>query len=114
MNQCFKPCAGIFKQSMGARNRVGVGLLYRPARAGILNFYGAQESIPRNRVRQPMEPGGPVRPYDNPIPSPHRLFKYSNTGYTAWWNWFREIDSWPPYKFKNSGSANDPVPIADL
>ncbi len=24
--------AGIFKQSMGARNRVGIGLLYRPAR----------------------------------------------------------------------------------
>jgi hypothetical protein len=25
-------CAGIFKQSAGARNRVGIGLLYRPAR----------------------------------------------------------------------------------
>jgi hypothetical protein len=25
-------CAGIFKQSMGTRNRVGVGLSYRPAR----------------------------------------------------------------------------------
>ncbi len=25
-------CAGIFKQSMGARNRVGIGLSYRPAR----------------------------------------------------------------------------------
>jgi hypothetical protein len=25
-------CAGIFKQSMGARNRVGIGLLYQPAR----------------------------------------------------------------------------------
>jgi hypothetical protein len=24
--------AGIFKQSMGARNRVGIGLSYRPAR----------------------------------------------------------------------------------
>ncbi len=28
-------CAGIFKQSMGARNRVGIGLSYRPARARI-------------------------------------------------------------------------------
>ncbi len=25
-------CAGIFKQSLGARNRVGIGLSYRPAR----------------------------------------------------------------------------------
>ncbi len=25
-------CAGILEQSMGARNRVGIGLLYRPAR----------------------------------------------------------------------------------
>ena len=25
-------CAGIFKQSMGARNGVGIGLSYRPAR----------------------------------------------------------------------------------
>jgi hypothetical protein len=25
-------CAGIFKQYMGARNRVGIGLSYRPAR----------------------------------------------------------------------------------
>ncbi len=25
-------CAGIFQQSMGARNRVGIGLSYRPAR----------------------------------------------------------------------------------
>ncbi len=30
-------------------------------RGGILNFYGAQESIPRNRFRQPMQHGGPVR-----------------------------------------------------
>ncbi len=26
-----------------------------------VNVYGAQESIPRNRFRQPIEPGGPVR-----------------------------------------------------
>ncbi len=29
---CAPSCAGIFKQSMGARNRVGIGLSYRPAR----------------------------------------------------------------------------------
>jgi hypothetical protein len=29
--------AGIFKKSMGTRNRVGIGLSYRPARDGFLN-----------------------------------------------------------------------------
>jgi hypothetical protein len=29
--------AGIFKKSMGARNRGGIGLLYRPARVGNLS-----------------------------------------------------------------------------
>jgi hypothetical protein len=36
--------AGIFKQSMGTRNRVGIGLLYRLAR-----LHRLAESIPRNR-----------------------------------------------------------------
>jgi hypothetical protein len=31
----FQHRAGIYKQSMGTRNRVGIGLLYRPARAHI-------------------------------------------------------------------------------
>jgi hypothetical protein len=39
--------------SVGARNLVGIGLSYRPNRA--------QESISRNRFRQPMQPGRPVR-----------------------------------------------------
>jgi hypothetical protein len=38
-------CAGIFKQSMGARKRP------EPV---FLNIYGAQELIPRNEFRQPM------------------------------------------------------------
>jgi hypothetical protein len=37
-------CAGIFEQSMGARNRVGIGLSNRPARQHRL-----AESIPWNR-----------------------------------------------------------------
>ncbi len=37
-------CAGIFKLSRGARNRVGIGLSYRPAR---LTHQG--ELVPRNR-----------------------------------------------------------------
>jgi hypothetical protein len=37
-------CAGIFKQSMGARNRVGIGLSYRPTR-----LHRHAELIPWNR-----------------------------------------------------------------
>jgi hypothetical protein len=37
-------CAGIFKQSMGPRNRVGKGLSYRPAR-----LHRLTEMIPWNR-----------------------------------------------------------------
>jgi hypothetical protein len=37
-------CAGNVKQSMGARNRVGIGLSYRPARV-----HGLAELIPLNR-----------------------------------------------------------------
>jgi hypothetical protein len=38
-------CAGIFKQSMGARNRVGIGLSYRPPR-----LHRLVELIPWNRL----------------------------------------------------------------
>jgi hypothetical protein len=37
-------CAGIFKQSIGARNQVGIGLSYRPARLRSL-----AELVPWNR-----------------------------------------------------------------
>ena len=37
--------AGIFKQSMGVRNRVGIGLSYRPA-----SLYRLAEFIPWNRL----------------------------------------------------------------
>ncbi len=41
----FVLCAGIFKQSMGARNRVGIGLsYYRPAR-----LHSLAEWVPWNR-----------------------------------------------------------------
>ncbi len=36
--------AGIFKKSMGARHRVGIGLSYRPAR-----LHGLAELMPWNR-----------------------------------------------------------------
>jgi hypothetical protein len=38
-------CAGILEQSMGARNRVGIGLLYRPTKARICKPF----KEPRNR-----------------------------------------------------------------
>jgi hypothetical protein len=36
--------AGIFKQSMGVRNQVGIGLSYRPAR-----LYSHSDLVPWNR-----------------------------------------------------------------
>ncbi len=41
--------AGIFKKSMGARHRVGIGFLYRPAR-----LHRLAEFIPWNRFRGPI------------------------------------------------------------
>ena len=41
----FLPRAGIFKQSMGARNQGGIGLSYRPAR-----LHRMAEFIPWNRL----------------------------------------------------------------
>ncbi len=41
--------AGIFKKSMGARHRVGIGLLYRPTR-----LHRLAEFIPWNRFRGPI------------------------------------------------------------
>jgi hypothetical protein len=47
----FVTCAGIFKQSMGARNQVGIGLSHRPARARICKHLwspgiDSEDSIP--------------------------------------------------------------------
>ncbi len=45
-----------------------------------LNVYEAQELIPRNEFRQPMQPGGLVRkPYSSSVPSPLWLFKNSSS-----------------------------------
>jgi hypothetical protein len=46
---CAEGRAGIFKKSMGARHRVGIGLLYRPAR-----LHRLAEFIPWNRFRGPI------------------------------------------------------------
>jgi hypothetical protein len=57
-----------------------VKITYRLISAVFLIFYGAQESISRNRFRQPMKSGGPVRQsHSYSVPGPHRLFKNSST-----------------------------------
>ncbi len=48
---------------------------YYPLRSSetVLKLLGAQESIPRNRFRQPMQPGRPVhQPYSYSVLRPHR------------------------------------------
>ncbi len=42
-------CAGILEQSVGARNRVGIGLSYRPARLHKAGGIDSLESIPWNQ-----------------------------------------------------------------
>jgi hypothetical protein len=44
LHELATPKAGIFKQSMGARNRLGIGLPYRPARQ-----HSLAELVPWNR-----------------------------------------------------------------
>ncbi len=44
------------------------------AESEFLNFKGAQESIPRNQLSQPLLPGGLVqRPYSYSVSSPHKV-----------------------------------------
>ncbi len=65
----FHPGAGIFKQSMGARNRVGIGYTYWPARLHRL----AEIDYKRLKIRAP-----------DPL------------SYIGWRNQFLGIDSWAP------------------
>jgi hypothetical protein len=57
----YVACAGILKISMGPRNRVGIGLAYRPAK-----LHRLAESIPGllKSLKIPFLAGR----YDNPIP----------------------------------------------
>ncbi len=82
----FSLFTGNFKQSSGARNRVGIGLLYRPAWARMFKLQGAQESIPRGGINSASLcslTGQYDKLYDFSFPRPHRLFKNSRTGYTV-------------------------------
>ncbi len=52
--------AGIFKQSMGARNRVGIGLSYRPARLHSLDELESTLGLLKSlKIRAQMREGGP-------------------------------------------------------
>ncbi len=59
-------CATIFRQSCLAQAYWTVPrptlLFFKSSSAPVfVNVCGVQESIPRNRFRQPMQPGGPIR-----------------------------------------------------
>ncbi len=102
---------------------------YRRLDGLFFNLQGVQESIPRNRFRKPIKPGGPVR----------QLFSYTRflapvryisteleflkslwglgteeeegyctgpPGYIGWRNSFLGIDSGAPYTFKNTSSVD--------
>ncbi len=72
-----------------------------------LNVYGAQISIPRHQFRQPMYSKNPYfktfMKHRNrfqgmnsaSVPSPHRLFKNTSSGYIGWQNSFL-VNSWAP------------------
>jgi hypothetical protein len=94
-------CAGILEQSMGARNRVGIELSYRPASAGIVE----QSMGSRNRVGigWSYRPAMLYRlaksiPWNRCLGS-IKVLKYRLIG---WRNRFLGIDSWATKKFKNT------------
>ena len=61
-----------------------MGLVRKLTEPESLNFYGAQESIPRNQFPQPMKPSGSVSCRTGPL------------GYMCWGNRFLGIDFWAP------------------
>ncbi len=103
-------CVGILEQPMGARNRVGIGLSYRPSRTLFADLF--------RRPGIDFQPGGPVRqPYFSYRPvTLHRLAKSIPRNrflgsinvykYGLWLHRLAEsvlgIDSWAPYKFENT------------
>jgi hypothetical protein len=74
----FPTCAGILEQSMGARNRVGIGLPYRPARLHRLaeSFFGINAWAPsgvrlHRKIRLLLwyihSPWHPFPPWESPL-----------------------------------------------
>jgi hypothetical protein len=92
----FSP--GIFEQSMGSRNRVGIGLPYRPANAGIL-----EQSVGARINREGIGLSHRILELEQSMEARNRV-GIGPPGYTALRKWFLGIDSWAPSKFTNSGS----------
>jgi hypothetical protein len=49
----YRLCDGIFKQSMGARNRVGIGLSYHPARLHSTKYVYIKSTAPQSMSPRP-------------------------------------------------------------
>jgi hypothetical protein len=85
------PTLEVFKESMGARNRGGIGLLYRPTRDKNLRpTMGSRnqfQGLILELCSQATWAGGPVRqPYAYLVPSPLSGTKVTDTGYIVWRN----------------------------
>jgi hypothetical protein len=48
------------------------------------------------------------------VPSPHRLFKNTSSGYIGWRNSFLGINSWAPQTFKNTGSETQSLRVWEI
>jgi hypothetical protein len=48
------------------------------------------------------------------VPSPHRLFKNSSSGYIGLRNSFLGINSWAPQTFKNMGSGTQSLRVWEI
>ncbi len=83
-----KYSVGIFKQSVGARNRVGIGLLYWPTIACICKRLWS----PGFDSKESIFPGW------ESISGLHKRSTNMGSGYIGWGNWFLEIYSWAPWK----------------
>ncbi len=92
----YVACAGILEQSLGARNRVGKGLSYQPARARICKAFKG----PRNRFPA----------WRNRFVCSINICKFGFSGYIGWRNRFLGIGSQAPKKFKH----DNPIPTRFL
>ncbi len=102
--------AGIFKLSMGSRNRAGIGLSYRarickPFRGSRNRFLAWRAGTTSLFDVQACQAGRLVSGIDFWAPLTITNTGSGLPGYTAWRNWFFGIDSWAPEKFTNSGSV---------
>ncbi len=106
--QCIRYfCAGIFEQSIGARNRVGIGLSYTapPGYIGCRNrFRGIDselhESLKKCRLCAGIFEQFVVARNRVGIGLSYRPTRLHRLPESIPWNRFRGVDSWAPWKFK--------------